>query len=76
MSSLTDVLKEFCDNTSLHGYLYLKQASSWPLKIVWVLIIILMTSVGFVFVGLNTQQYMESRLLTSIDSSTASLSVR
>ena len=69
------VFKEFCESTSLHGYPYLYIANSLILKILWVIVIVAATFLGIVFLVSNTNDYLEARIVTTIESSSASLSV-
>ena len=61
--------------TSLHGYGYLHSVNSMALKVVWALVIVIMTGLGVMFVAINTEKYFEARIITNIESSTANLSV-
>ena len=70
------VFKEFCESTSLHGYTYLYIAESIVMKIVWIIVILSMTALGIGFIVSNTNEYMNARIVTTIDTSTASLNVR
>ena len=70
------VFKDFCESTSLHGYSYLYIAESLIMKIVWIVVIFAMTALGIGFVVSNTNDYMNARIVTTIDSSSASLKVR
>ena len=74
-SLLLQVSNEFCESTSLHGYSYIANVNSVTLKIFWSIIIVCLTGIGIKFLIVNTQDYMESRLVTGIDSSSAPLNV-
>ena len=74
-SLLLQVSNEFCESTSLHGYSYIANGNSVALKIFWSTIIVCLTGIGIKFLIVNTQDYMESRLVTGIDSSSAPLNV-
>ena len=74
-SLLLQVSNEFCESTSLHGYSYIANGNSVALKIFWSTIIVCLTAIGIKFLIVNTQDYMESRLVTGIDSSSAPLNV-
>ena len=69
------LIKDFCESTSLHGVSFLYTANTLFTKLVWILAIIAMTVVGAVFLMKNTVAYNKSKLVTTIESSTASLSV-
>ena len=43
-----EIVKGFCESTSLHGYGYLSNAASVIQKIFWGITIIIMTSIGIV----------------------------
>ena len=69
------LIKYFCESTSLHGFSFLSMANGVFTKLVWILAIISMTVVGAVLLLKNTNDFMNSRLVTNIESSTAPLSV-
>ena len=71
-----NVFKDFCDSTSLHGYSYLFIGNSIFLKIIWTIVILLMTCVGVMFLTNNTVDYLNARLVTTIESSSAPLKVK
>ena len=70
-----NVFKDFCESTSLHGYSYLFIGNSIFLKIIWTIVILLMTCVGAMFLMNNTVDYLNARLVTTIESSSAPLKV-
>ena len=72
---LSQVTQEFCESTSLHGYSYIVNGDSIVVKLIWVIAIICFTAIGTLFVVVNTEDYLNSRLVTSIESSTATLEV-
>ena len=75
-SQLSKVLKDFCDSTSLHGYGYLYNINGFVfLKIIWVFVILAMTALGISFFVKHTKEYLDSTILTTIETSSASLSV-
>ena len=74
-SQAAKVFKDFCESTSLHGYNYLYIANSVILKILWIIVIVAATFLGIVFLVSNTNDYLEARIVTTIESSSASLSV-
>ena len=69
------VFKEFCESTSLHGYPYLYIANSICSKILWSIVIIAFTCIGVSFVISNTDDYLSSNIITTIDTSSAPLTV-
>ena len=69
------VFKLFCESTSLHGYPYLYIANSIVLKILWSVVIIAFTCIGVGFVVSNTDDYLSSNIITTIDTSSAPLTV-
>ena len=69
------IIEEFCELTSLHGFSFLNKANYTAVKLIWISAIIGMMGVGTVFLVNNTEAYMNSRLVTNIESSTANLSV-
>ena len=68
-------IKEFCELTSLHGIGFLYQASTITRRLFWITAIIGLQAVGTYFLIVNTESYINSRLVTNIESSTANLSV-
>ena len=71
-----NVFKDFCESTSLHGYNYLFIGNSIVLKIIWTIVILLMTCVGAMFLMNNTVDYLNARLVTTMESSSAPLKVK
>ena len=69
------VFKEFCESTSLHGFPYLFIADSIILRIIWVIVILGFTCLGGYFFVANTNDYLSSGIVTTIESSSASLDV-
>ena len=74
-SQTAKVFKDFCESTSLHGYPYLFIANSIILRILWIIIIIAFTCVGIGFLISNTDDYLSSNIVTTIDTSSAPLTV-
>jgi hypothetical protein len=68
-------LKHFCESTSLHGYNYLFNGTSISQKVFWVIIITTMTATGISLLIQNTGDFLDSRIVTTIDSSSAPLDV-
>ena len=69
------IFKEYCESTSLHGYSYLYIAKSKLAKSIWVICILIMSFIAVYFFVTNTAEYWNSRLVTTIESSTAPLVV-
>ena len=69
------ILKDFCDSTSLHGYNYLSNGTSIVQKVFWVIIITTMTVIGLSLLVQNTGDFCNSRIVTTIESSSAPLDV-
>ena len=69
------VFKEFCESTSLHGFPYLFIADSIILRTIWVIVILGFTCLGGYFLVANTNDYVTSGIVTTIESSSASLDV-
>ena len=74
MKNFKKVFQDYCESTSLHGYSYLFISSSLIGKIFFALIIIIFTSVGMFFLGLNFDQYKKSTTNIKIETTTAPLS--
>ena len=66
---------EFCGSISLHGYAYLVIVKPLFGKIIWSMIVTAMTILGATFLVTNTQEYIDSGMMTTIESSTASVQV-
>ena len=69
------IFQSFSSQTSLHGYTYIENTNSICLKFLWSIVILGMTVVSGVFFTLNTTQYFDSGITTTINTSTASLEV-
>ena len=69
-------VKGYCESTSLHGYSYLNNANSIFLKFFWFLVIMAATSFGIVLLVQNTIEYLNSNIVTTIQSSASDLKVR
>ena len=74
-SSLRKVFNEFCESTSLHGYNYWYNTDSVILKVAWAFVILAATCLGIVFLANQTKEYIDARILTTIETSTAPLDV-
>ena len=75
LQHLARIFNEFCQSTSLHGYSYLNNSSPMWLKIIWILVILILTGLSIAFLVINTNEYLNARLFTIIESSSADLSV-
>ena len=75
-SNASNVFKEFCSSTSLHGYSYLNNADSFVSKIAWVFVILTATGFGIMFLTFQTKAYLAGTVLTSIETFSAPLKVR
>lgn len=69
------VFRIFCESTSLHGYNYLYQVNSSFLRIIWVIVILVMTGLAVRFLAVQTNDYFEAGIVTTIESSNAPLTV-
>ena len=67
---------KFCQATSLHGYSYLQTSYYNFVKFLWVLAIIGFSCLAAGFLVKNTEDYFNSTIVTTIESSTAPLHVR
>ena len=73
---LKTVVKNFCESTTLHGYSYLYSTNSTFVQILWLFVIIAMTGLGMNFLLINTQEFLEMKISTSIETSTEALKVK
>ena len=69
------ILKDFCESTSLHGFNYLSNGTCIAQKIFWVIVITTMTVMGISLLVQNTGDFCNSRIVTTINSSSAPLDV-
>ena len=72
---VSKTFQEFCNAISLHGYSYIQDTNSWILKFFWLMTVGIFTAVSIHLISTNVKHYMESNLITTIDTSTASVSV-
>ena len=72
---LINVVNNFFQSTSMHGYAYVSNSSSLPIKIIWGVITLGMTCLGFQLLAMNTNEYLRSRITTTIESTTTFLEV-
>ena len=73
---LKTVVKNFCESTTLHGYNYLYNTNSTFDQILWLFVIIVMTGLGMNFLLINTQEFLQMKISTSIETSTEALKVK
>ena len=69
------ILKDFCESTSLHGYSYVYNNESIALKLFWLFIILNMTGLGVLFLVTNTMEFLEHKVYTTTETSSAPISV-
>ena len=74
-SSSKNIIKQFCELSSFHGIAFLFNAATVLQRSFWILSIICLTSVGIYLIISNTESYVNSRIVTNIDSNTAKLTV-
>ena len=72
---LINEVNNFFQSTSLHGYAYISNSSSLTIKIIWGVITLGMTCLAFQLLAMNTNEYLRSRITTTIESTTTSLEV-
>ena len=73
---LINEVNNFFQSTSLHGYVYISNSSSLTIKIIWGVITLGMTCLAFQLLAMNTNEYLRSRITTTIESTTTSLEVK
>ena len=73
---LINAVNNFFQSTSLHGYAYISNSSSLTIKIIWGVITLGMTCLAFQLLAMNTNEYLRSRITTTIESTTTSLEVK
>ena len=71
----TKIFQDFCQSTSLHGYSYLYNDNSKILRIMWIIVIIMSTGLGVCFIVSNTEDYLNSKIVTTIESTTIPVEV-
>ena len=72
---LSNIVREFCESTSLHGFNFLYNAKSLTVRLLWIFSILVMMGFGAFFLVKNTNAYLKSKLRTSTDSSSSYLDV-
>ena len=75
LKTIANLMKDFCQSTSLHGYSYLSNVESITLRFIWGIVIVAATGLGIVFLVNNTKAFMEATIFTYIESETSSLDV-
>ena len=73
---LINEVNNFFQSISLHGYAYISNSSSLTIKIIWGVITLGMTCLAFQLLAMNTNEYLRSRITTTIESTTTSLEVK
>ena len=67
--------KEFCDQTSLHGWQYLGKQGGIKGKVVWFAIVIASLGVASIFLATAAKDFVNRSVVTTIATTTASLQV-
>ena len=74
-SPTTIAFREFCASTSLHGWHHLNQVKNTNGRVVWLVIVIASLAVASVFLGTAAIDFMDRSVVTTIETTTASLQV-
>ena len=74
--ALKMIAKEFCESTSLHGYSYLYNSHSIVSKIVWTITILTSICLGTFFLAIQTKQFLDKEIITTVETSSLPLRVR
>ena len=75
-NQITNIFRSFCHSTTLHGYHYLFDNESHIFqKIVWFLMIMGMTGLGILFLFINTKEFLDHKILTTVETFSAPLTV-
>ena len=69
------ILKDFCESTSLHGYGYIYDDHSIVLKLFWIFVILIMTGLGILLLVTNTVEFLEHKVYTTTETTSAPISV-
>ena len=72
---ITDILVDFCKNTSLHGYQYLVSPRKLVVKICWIISVFTVSCISIALFIKNTNAFLESGIVTTIETSAGSLDV-
>ena len=67
---------EFCQQTSLHGWQHIHRVNTRQGQIVWLSIVLASLAVASVFLMTATQDFATRAVVTTIETTTASLQVR
>ena len=73
--TLVNLMKDFCQSTSLHGYNNLNNTDSIVAKVLWGILIFAATGLGIAFLVSNTKAFMRATVVTYIESETFPLDV-
>ena len=73
---IRNIVYDFCQSTSLHGYSYIVNNDPLVLKAIWMILIMAMTGLGTYFLSINTMEFFEAKMTTNIESSSAPLTVK
>ena len=72
---LKNIFHEFSQSTSLHGYSYLFISGSKISKFIWITVILTLSGIGISFLVVNTEEFLSSKVVTNIESSSHPLDV-
>ena len=75
LTKLKSTFQEFSQSTSLHGFSYLYISNASISKIVWGIVILTFSGLGIGLLVTNTEDYLSSRIITNIESSTYPIDV-
>jgi hypothetical protein len=75
LTQLKSTFQDFSQSTSLHGFSYLYISNSNISKIVWGIVILTFSGLGIGLLVTNTEDYLSSRIVTNIESSTYPIDV-
>ena len=75
LTQLKSTFQEFSHSTSLHGFSYLYISNASISKLLWVIVILTFSGLGIGLLVTNTEDYLSSRIVTNIESSTYPLDV-
>ena len=75
LSQLKSTFQDFSQSTSLHGFSYLYISNANISKIVWGIVILTFSGLGIGLLVTNTEDYLSSRIVTNIESSTYPIDV-
>ena len=75
LTQLKRTFQEFSQSTSLHGFSYLYISNASISKLLWVIVILTFSGLGIGLLVTNTEDYLSSRIVTNIESSTYPLDV-